>query len=202
MNTNANDTRICFIGDSYVQGTGDPECLGWVGRLCVNARRAGHNVTGYNLGVRRETSRDIAHRWLSECERRLPATTENYVVFSFGANDTTFENGAARVPEDETLTNLRAILDVAQSRYRTLLIGPPAVPDDGHNARLARLSKRMGEVAAQAGVPCLTLFPLVVSDTQWLDELRDNDNAHPRAAGYAKIAALIEASPAWWFRPG
>ena len=24
--------RICFFGDSFVNGTGDDECLGWVGR--------------------------------------------------------------------------------------------------------------------------------------------------------------------------
>jgi lysophospholipase L1-like esterase len=65
------DIRICFVGDSYVQGTGDDECLGWAGRLCASARRAGHNITYYNLGVRRETSTDITRRWLAECEPRL-----------------------------------------------------------------------------------------------------------------------------------
>ena len=196
---NTTDIRICFVGDSYVQGTGDPDCLGWAGRLCVNARRAGYNVTGYNLGVRRETSRDIAHRWLSECERRLPATAENYVVFSFGANDVVIENGAPRVPENETLANLRAMLDVATARYRTLVIGPPAVPDDGTNARLGQLSERMGEVSAQMELPYLALFPLVVNDAQWMDEVRANDGAHPRAAGYARIAAFIETWQGWWF---
>ena len=195
------DHRICFIGDSYVQGTGDPECLGWAGRLCVAARRAGYNVTGYNLGVRRETSRDIAHRWLSECEQRLPAETGNYVVFSFGANDVAIENGAPRVPENETLANLRAMLDVATARYRTLVIGPPAVPDDGINARLVNLSERMGEIAVQLDVPYFALFPLLVNNGQWMDEVRAGDGTHPRAAGYAGIAALVETSPAWWFKP-
>ena len=32
---------------------------------------------------------DGARRWLAECVPRLPATTENYVVFSFGLNDVT-----------------------------------------------------------------------------------------------------------------
>lgn len=27
--------RICFIGDSFVNGTGDDTCLGWVGRISV-----------------------------------------------------------------------------------------------------------------------------------------------------------------------
>jgi acyl-CoA thioesterase-1 len=196
---NKNDIRICFIGDSYVQGTGDPECLGWAGRICVNAQRAGHNLTYYNLGVRRETSADIARRWQAECERRLPATSENYLVLSFGVNDVTIENGAPRVAEEETLGNLRAILDAARTRYHSLFVGPPAVPDAGRNARLARLSERMLDVAAQAGVPSVALFPYLVNDAQWLGEVQANDGAHPRAAGYARMATRIEACPEWWF---
>lgn len=57
------DLRICFVGDSYVNGTSDPDCLGWAGRVAVVARRKGYNFTYYNLGVRRETSTDIAKRW-------------------------------------------------------------------------------------------------------------------------------------------
>ncbi|HZC55143.1 MAG TPA: hypothetical protein VE396_03730 [Xanthobacteraceae bacterium] len=29
--------RICFFGDSMVNGTGDDACLGWVGRICAAA---------------------------------------------------------------------------------------------------------------------------------------------------------------------
>lgn len=195
-----NDVRICFIGDSYVLGVGDPDCLGWSGRLCVNARRAGHNLTGYNLGVRRETSADIARRWLAECAPRLPATTENHVVFSFGLNDVTIENAARRVPEDETLTNLHTMLVAAKARYRTLVIGPVAVPDMERNAPLLRLSDGMEKVAAGLGIPYLALFTHFVDDMQWMKEIRENDGAHPRAAGYVKMAALIEAWPQWWFR--
>ena len=31
--------RICFIGDSFVSGAFDDECLGWVGRISASARR-------------------------------------------------------------------------------------------------------------------------------------------------------------------
>ena len=33
--------RICFIGDSFVNGTGDDDCLGWAGRLGAGARPGG-----------------------------------------------------------------------------------------------------------------------------------------------------------------
>ena len=57
------DIRICFIGDSSVNGTGDPLCLGWTGRVCATAIKLGYPSTHYNLGIRRETSADIAARW-------------------------------------------------------------------------------------------------------------------------------------------
>ncbi len=64
--------RICFIGDSFVNGTGDDEALGWTGRIVATARAEGRDVTHYNLGIRRDTSADIAERWRAEVERRLP----------------------------------------------------------------------------------------------------------------------------------
>ncbi len=68
--------RICFIGDSFVNGTGDPTCLGWTGRICAAAIARGHDVTHYNLGIRRQTSTDIQARWQEEVSLRLPPTPE------------------------------------------------------------------------------------------------------------------------------
>jgi len=55
--------RICFVGDSFVNGTGDPEYLGWTGIICAVTRSWGYDITYYNLGIRRETSADILARW-------------------------------------------------------------------------------------------------------------------------------------------
>lgn len=58
----AHDIRICFVGDSFVNGIGDERALGWAGRLCAAANARGVPVTYYNLGVRRNTSKDILLR--------------------------------------------------------------------------------------------------------------------------------------------
>ena len=195
----APDIRVCFVGDSYVHGTGDEDGLGWVGRLSAGARRAGHHITYYNLGVRRETSADIAHRWQAECAPRLPPTTENHVVFSFGANDVSLVDGRRRVAEEQSLAHLRAILAAATPVYRTLVVGPPPAADAGHNARLAQLSTRMHDLASGLGVPYVPTLPALVNDRVWCDEVRDHDGAHPRAGGYARLAALVAASGLWWF---
>jgi len=79
--------RICFIGDSFVSGAYDGECLGWVGRISAAARRRGHDVSVYNLGIRGETSVQIARRWRTEAEVRQSPQQEGRLVFEFGVND-------------------------------------------------------------------------------------------------------------------
>jgi acyl-CoA thioesterase I len=91
------DIRICFVGDSFVNGVGDRTYLGWIGRLCQNLAAQGFAITHYNLGVRRDTSADIEKRWELEATHRLPKGCDNRIVFSFGTNDTTWENGQQRV---------------------------------------------------------------------------------------------------------
>jgi len=105
MNLQLREVRICFIGDSFVNGTSDPECLGWTGRVCANANKKGYDITYYNLGIRRDTSSDIAKRWLQEVSLRLPKEYDARVVFSFGLNDTTPENGKTRVDLADSLKN-------------------------------------------------------------------------------------------------
>ena len=73
--------RICFVGESFVNGTGDPECLGWAGRICVDANKKGYDITYYNLGVRRETSAELKNRWQREVYYRLPKEAESGGVF-------------------------------------------------------------------------------------------------------------------------
>ncbi|MGA7119410.1 MAG: GDSL-type esterase/lipase family protein [Polyangiaceae bacterium] len=90
--------RICFFGDSFVNGTGDDDGLGWVGRVVARARQGGRDVTAYNLGIRRDTSADVAARWMREARPRLPHEHDGRLVFSFGANDCTAnrEDGSPR----------------------------------------------------------------------------------------------------------
>ena len=106
------DLRVCFVGDSFVAGVGDPEHLGWVGRLAARTHRQHRPLTAYVLGVRRETSRDVAARWRAECEARLPPECDGRVVVSVGVNDTTLEDGAVRVTARLPIEDLGEIFGV------------------------------------------------------------------------------------------
>lgn len=194
------DIRVCFVGDSFVAGVGDPEHRGWVGRVCARATGS-HELTVYNLGIRYETSADIAARWQPECERRLQQGDRRHVVFSFGVNDTIVLAGKTRIAPEDSVNNLRGILDLASRRYSTVMIGPPPVADDAQNLRIAALSRQFGEICGELRVPYLPVFDaLSAKDSIWLRQAAANDGAHPRAEAYAAFAQLVQDWPQWGFR--
>ena len=100
------EVRIYFPGESFINGTGDAQFLGQTGRVCVNPNKKGYDITYYNLGVRRETSTELRNLWLGEVSYRLSPEYDSRVVFSFGVNDTTIENGEARVPIERLIENI------------------------------------------------------------------------------------------------
>ncbi len=194
--------RICFIGDSFVSGTGDPDCLGWCGRLGVAVRREGYDLTLYNLGVRRDTSADIAARWQIEASARLPENVAGALVFSFGVNDCLIAGPGQRLVPEQGLHHAETILSRARSWKPTLFIGPPPIGDQRTNRRIQRLSGELAGLCRKLGVPCLEIFSLLARSPLWQRELRTGDGAHPGAAGYRLLAGLIGDWPAWraWFK--
>lgn len=191
------DIRICFIGDSFVNGTGDEMMLGWAGRLCTEARQQGHAITYYNLGIRRNTSTDILQRWPEVSLRQHP-DCDNRIVLSCGVNDTTLENGALRVDFETFLQNIRELFAHMQSAPG-LVVGPPPVDDDPQNQRIQTLSNAIQIEAETAGLPFIPLFDSLIEDRAYLNEISQNDGAHPKATGYQKMATIIRQSGKWWF---
>ena len=189
--------RIAFVGDSFVNGTGDPECLGWTGRICQSAVGRGHGVTLYNLGVRRDTSADVAARWKEEVARRLVRDERAGIVFGFGVNDCVLEHGRPWVAPAETPRQARLVLSAAQAIAPCLMIGPPPIDDDGVNRRLDALNPQLVALCDALGIPYLdTLTPLRASSI-WREEASRGDGAHPGAAGYGELARLIDEWAAW-----
>ena len=199
MNSAA-DFRICFVGDSFTAGLGDPEQLGWVGRVCASAVAQGVPLTAYNLGVRRQTSADIVGRWSAECAPRLPAGTRAHVVFCMGVNDTMMEGAQTRVGADDSVHHLETMLGEAQGRYHVAMIGPPPVADAAHNRRTQALSSRFGQRCIDLGVPYLPVFDALARNDIWMQQVAKHDGAHPQAEGYAEFARLVLGWPQWWFR--
>jgi len=190
--------RLCVFGDSFVNGTGDPERLGWLGRATGSARE----ITLYNLGIRGDTSGDIRRRWKAEAEARLAGRDDGRLIFAFGVNDCCPDDaGVQRVARDATLDNAAAIFGEAQARWPTLMIGPPPIADNAVNARVDDLNGALAVTAARFAVPYYDVFAALRADRAWMADVAAWDGAHPGAAGYAALARLIGAWPAWraWF---
>lgn len=191
---------LCFLGDSLVNGTRDPQCLGWAGRLCAPIIAAGLDLTCYNLGVRRDASAQVLARWRSEVERRHIDGLQTRLVFSFGTGDMAMPGGAPRATVDEAAENTRRLLEDARD-YKVLFIGPPPVADAAHTARNRELSNRLGTVCATCGVPFFDLMGHIGLSQGYIEDVKASDGIHPRAVGYGIMADCIGEWPAWreWF---
>jgi lysophospholipase L1-like esterase len=198
--------RICFVGDSFVNGTGDPQCLGWVGRACAARLQPGEDVTVYNLGVRGATTADILARWWPEITHRLPDGMDGRVVFSFGTNDTTLEAAEdtpwqTRVALADSLSHTRQILQTTVAIFPVLMVSPPPIGDRPQNQRTQRLILSMMEICQELHIPWLDVFTPLQQSNVWMREVAANDGAHPFAGGYTAFSELVLAWEAWqqWF---
>jgi len=191
------DVRICFVGESFVNGTGDRTHLGWTGRLCQALSQRGDRITYYNLGIRRETTTELLARWQQDCDRRLPPGCHHRVVFSFGVNDTTLENGSTRVALVQSLANARQILSVAQQTYPILMVGSAAIADKAQNVCINELSVHFAHLCETLNVPYLDIFTSLSQSATWMQEVEAGDGAHPDAAGYAELACLVQKWSTW-----
>ncbi|WP_234322851.1 GDSL-type esterase/lipase family protein [Streptomyces sp. NRRL S-350] len=191
MRSDVNGPRICFLGDSFVQGLGDPEFRGWVGRVL---QAAAPGATAFNLGVRRDTSAQVRRRGRPEVEARTVPGADNRLVVSFGANDAMTEDGAPRVAHEDTVANLAALLDDARARgIGVLVVGPPVVVCGGveHLERLRKLASAMAALCASHRIPFVDVTEALAADPVWTAEAAAGDGAHPGAGGYGRLAELV-----------
>ena len=189
--------RICFIGDSFVSGAFDAECLGWAGRICANARARGHDVSPYNLGVRGETSAQIAKRWRAEAECRQSPQQEGRLVFEFGVNDARDVNGKRQMEAAQSLAGAREMLGAAAGWKPTLMIGPPPGNDFSRNERVKDLSLRLENLCRELEIPYFDSYTPLMASTIWMPSVKSVDGTHPSATGYAEWAKRIDAWSAW-----
>ena len=186
------DLRVCFLGDSYVAGYGDPTGRGWPGRVLESAWAEGADLTLYNLGVRRETGPEVAAR-IEEARPRFKHGDRAAVAVAFGANDIDLN-----VSTDETLRALATIIRFAgENGWAVFVVSPPIFLDEpAFDAAAAALTAAMAGVCSRWKVPFLNLREAVPDWSAWWEEASAGDGSHPSGA-YALIADAFTAWPAW-----
>ncbi|ADB51264.1 GDSL-type esterase/lipase family protein [Conexibacter woesei] len=194
------DRRLLFFGDSFTAGAGDPAALGWAGRVAA----ACMPVTSYNLGVRGETSVQVAARWRSEAAVRLTDAASFRVVFSVGANDCVDSGieGKPRVEPAVSTATMDALLDGAAAlELPAFVVGPPPLGAERPDARALALTSAFADLCSVRGVPFVPLAAALAAFEPWRAEAAAGDGAHPGAEGYARAADLVLAGGfAAWLR--
>lgn len=207
------DIRICFFSDSFVNGTGDLDYLGWTGRVCSAVASPRYELTYYNLGIRGNSSEQIESRWQSEAALRFGVECDARLVFSFGTCDNLTEEGENLFDGEESgeesffikprnsVVYARRILTQAIAQHPTLLIGPPPVADQALNRRNKNSSRAYKKLALELSVPYLDVYTPLHQNETWMTEVAQVDGYHPAAAGYAAFAKLVLQWPVWqaWF---
>ncbi|NNG39273.1 G-D-S-L family lipolytic protein [Flexivirga sp. ID2601S] len=179
---------LCFVGDSFVAGLGDPKALGWVSRVVARTPHAGVDLASYNLGVRGQSSTDVLGRWQQEAELRWAhPVNERRLVIGFGLNDIAQGMTTAR-----SRLNLANILDDASSAaISTYVVGPAPTVDPETNDRLQVLVDAQADVCSRRGVTYVDCFRPLLGHDQWHADLASGDGIHPGQAGYGLIAWLV-----------
>lgn len=181
------DIGICFLGDSYTAGYGDPKALGWVGRVVSRTVHPDVDVTAYNLGIRGQDSGDVAARWRAECMPRWHGRPERRLVLSVGLND--LRNGLTTA---RSRLNLANVLDDAIAKgIAAFVVGPCPSLDEEMNSRIEALNAAQADVCSRRGIPYVDCYRPLLAHDQWRAELASGDGAHPGQAGYGLIAWLV-----------
>ena len=186
------DLRVCFVGDSYVAGVGDTAGLGWVGRLAGHAHAEGVPITAYNLGIRGDTSADVAARLPDEVSRRINPAAELRVVLAYGLNDVVLANGRPRLdPAGSLAATSRSLEWLASAGIPAIFVGPPAVGDPAQDSRTGSLDRLLAGGAAAHEVTYVSVFGYLAASQAWLKGVREGDGAHPGPAGYQEYFEAV-----------
>lgn len=177
---------ICYFGDSITLGYGDETGLGWPGRISATLRDKGLDVTSYNLGVRKDSSVLLQHRWRKEAMIRKMPGMDFKLVFSFGVADV-----FTGVSGEETLSAGVAILTQAREMGDVLVVGPTPVNDQDKREEITTLSRMIASLCKRVEVPYAPTIDAMHRSFVYGQALNDGDGVHPTASGYADLADHI-----------
>lgn len=173
-------SNVVILGDSLTYGTGAGDGEDYASVLASNT---GWNVI--NAGVPGNTSSDGLARLANYLDAHASGEQRiDLLIIELGGNDF-----LKHVPESETRSNLKTILDQAKAKnVRTVLVAIPELSIFG--AAFGTLSDHplYEKLAKETDTPLVTnLFSEVLSNNSL-----KADAIHPNAAGYSQVAAELQ----------
>jgi lysophospholipase L1-like esterase len=178
------DVRVCFFGDSFVAGVGDPKALGWVGRVAARTPpTTGVDLTAYQLGVRGEATEDVAVRMPIESASRFARGDEHRVVVATGIAD-----AHRRIDPARSVGALE--FGLGSLGVPALVVGPPPVGDTGLIRRIDAVDQALAEFCERRTITYVATFAPLMRRAAW-NKARAADGIHPDQTGYGLLAYLV-----------
>jgi acyl-CoA thioesterase I len=126
---------------------------------------------------------------------RLAPGADAGVVLSFGANDTTVQDGPPRVSPEHSSVALAAILTgTASLGLSALMVGPAPVDDLEQNERIRNLSGAFADVCARSGAAFVSIVEPLLASRVWMTQVAAGDGARPAAEGYKVLSDVVIAA--------
>jgi lysophospholipase L1-like esterase len=190
----AGTIRLAILGDGIALGQGDPQGLGFAGRLVAWLEDRAIAIEPVWIGGSRWTSADVANRGLAEIEARLGRCG---VLACFGGRDCEDFGQTPALSPDLSVAAMIVVTRALADRGPLFMVGPPPTGDAVVNARIAPRARALRTIAEQVRVPHFAAYEAMMGAPAWMADMRGGDGVHPGAAGYAALATEIWASVAW-----
>jgi lysophospholipase L1-like esterase len=180
--------NVVLVGDSLTEGFSSPLRVRYLPTLAPRTLNRGISSDG--VGV---NSRGVLHRLNESVFDCHPS----HVILGIGVNDIgTTGTGIARAA-----TCLRQVIDeIRQGAPGVVLIleaaGPARGNYDNFNAALHRWNQQVLAIAAEKGLDCIDLWPLLVGPDGRIPAALTSDGLHYTAAAYERIGQKIEEAVA------
>lgn len=182
----------------FTLGVGDLGQLGWAGRLVRDFTPPDVRITYYNLGIRSETSTNLAARWERELVPRLRPDIPGGVVVSIGVNDTMPQNVDDH-PIERTIVNLDSIISgIEEHQLPVWVVGLLPVADDSHNQRIQQQDTKFQAWCSEHYVEYTGVFHRMAMSPTWMREVKMVDGHHPGPAGYAELTHVLAGPWSSW----
>lgn len=192
--------NITFIGDSFVEGFGDPTNKGWVKRVCEYSCNNNPNLALniFNLGIRGETSGDILNRYKAVIKENQLNEKTNILVMSFGTNDCIQYYYGSNLDVTRSTNNLKELILKAKKQFDSILfVLPPAIAEEEINERIKSLIEMYIPILETHKIPYINLYDALLQNEIWQYETATFDGAHPKEKGYTEFAKLIYNHKNW-----
>jgi lysophospholipase L1-like esterase len=200
--------KLIALGDSGVQGWGDPLEGGWCERLRRHWMELPNGPVLYNLGVRGDGLERLAARLVDEVGRRgeLRRQQPQGILLGIGLNDSARvgrPNGRQQLDPDGFLFGLEQLLPVARAIAPVFVLGLTPVLEERMPyagalwyslADIGRYERLLEEACLEADVPFLPLLNPLLAEPDWPSWL-GSDGLHLNSDGHRWVYERLRRWP-------